>query len=36
MAMEKLNPKELENLKKLSDVRLAFNLTKAGVSQDEL
>jgi len=34
--MEKLNPKELENIKKLSDVRLVSNLTKAGVSQDEL
>ena len=36
MAMEKLNPKELENLKKLSDVRLVSDLVKAGVSQDEL
>ena len=36
MATEKLNAKELENLKKLSDIRLASNLAKAGVSQDEL
>ena len=36
MAMEKLNAKELENLKKLSDIRLVSNLVKAGLSQDEL
>ena len=35
MAMEKLTSKELENLK-MSDTRLVSNLTKAGVSQDEL
>ena len=34
--MDKLGAKELENLKKLSDVRLLSNLAKAGVSQDEL
>ena len=34
--MEKLNAKELENLKKLSDDRLVSNLANAGVSQDEL
>ena len=36
MVMEKLNAKELENLKKFSDIRLVSNLAKAGVSQDEL
>ena len=36
MAMEKLNAKELENLKKLSDIRQVSNLVKAGLSQDEL
>ena len=36
MAMEKLNAKELENSKKLSDIRLVSNLAKAGVRQDEL
>ena len=36
MAMEKLNAKELENLEKLSDIRLVFNSAEAGVSQDEL
>jgi len=34
--MEKLGPKELENIKKMSDVRLVSNLVKAGLSQDEL
>jgi len=34
--MEKLGPKELENIRKLSDVRLVSNLVKASLSQDEL
>ena len=36
IAMEKLGPKEQESIRKLSDVRLVANLTKAGLIQDEL
>ena len=34
--MDKLGPKEQEAIRKLSDVRLVANLTKAGLNQDEL
>ena len=34
--MESLSQKERETLKKLSDARLVANLTKAGVSSDEI